>query len=166
VIGLDARGETPNGELVRVTQLTLDGPDDPTHRPSRCCRERSRRDDPDEERREPTPHPGFDFGTWMDHVGTEQLCVVGFSPRPQRIDKAHPPAVRTPDGAVVQFYASCASADGTEHLRLFFTPETAAQALRVRRGAFVRGTLTGSGDLWVTRVSRTPSRYEDVVGAR
>ncbi len=164
VVGLDPRGETPNTEYVGVHRVQLEGDNDPTQPPSRCCRERRR--PPEMEPAQIEVHPGFDFAHWARHVGTEQLCVVAAGLRPQRVDAAHPPVNRVPADVVVQMHASCTSTERGHHLRLFFTPETAASALRVERHSFVRGRIGSDGSLRVHSVGPMPRHYEAVVTGR
>jgi len=153
ILGLDARGETVNGELVGVETVELaPSPEDLNPEP---CR-------PEIASAEPTPapppppHPGFDFSTWVDHIGTRQLCVVAYEHGPQLISEEHPPVLNTPGEVQNIMYAGCESAGGTKHLRLLFTPSVATLALTVRPTAFIEGTIDGSGDLWVQSVRPMP----------
>ncbi len=167
VVGLDARGETPNAIFVGAEERVLGGIDDPHPRPSRCCRDRRRSREVEEEHPEPLPpHPGFDFDTWTEHVGTMQSCIVAYDTSPQRVDAEHAPPVRTPREVVIQMYAQCAWDGGTKHLRLFFDADAAPSALWVGRGGLVRGNITGSGDLWVRSVNPRPAPYEGIIEPR
>lgn len=153
VLGVDARGETVNVELLSVHRVVQSGNDDPTQPPSRCCRDRGRPD-----RGEVAPGPeGFNFEDWRHHVGTRQLCVAKRPNAPRRTRGVEPAPISIPENVTILMYAPCEHASGRHRVRLLFTEAIADSARSVSDGSLVHGFIDGGGDLLVESVGIAPN---------